>query len=313
MLLRRYSKLCEIEDFQDPALRAKLREMARPQRSPAHELHRKYWEYAMLGLYLEEAGALDERARVLSVGAGSEEPLFWLANRVAEVVATDTYGTGAFAGAEGSAAMLANPAGLAPYPYRRDHLEVRSMDARELQFADASFDVVYSLSSIEHFGTPADIRRAAREMARVTRPGGHLVIATEVLLSNHPLDWRPVQVLVRALTAGRRAGSATLRRRAVDGFRPRELERHVILPVGFPLVQPLDLGISDRTRATTLRFDGTDPRTTAGQPAPIVVLRAHGAPWTSVFLPFAKPRPASVDASPSAQARAARGSRGRTR
>jgi SAM-dependent methyltransferase len=282
-LSRQYCKVCEVEDFADPVLRAKLREIAAPQPAAEHELHRKFWEYALLGLYLEEVGALDEDARVLSVAAGHEEPLYWLADRAGHVLATDIYGAGRFAtsGREADASMLEDPGRWAPRPYRADRLEVRSMDALDLQIADASFDVVFSLSSIEHFGGAVQVRRAVQEMVRVLRPGGHLLIATELLLRPHPLDWRPVQVAVRMLTGGRRAPGATLRTRVNDGFRPRELRRDVIDATGLQLVQPLDLSISPATMATSLPFEHSGGR------FPHVVLKAAaGSPWTSVFLAF---------------------------
>jgi hypothetical protein len=89
-------KLCDVRDFDDPALRAMLRDIV-PGHEPEEELRRKFWEYAMLGLYLDEVGALSDDTEVLAVAAGHEEPLFWLANRVGRVVATDIYGEGGFA------------------------------------------------------------------------------------------------------------------------------------------------------------------------------------------------------------------------
>lgn len=289
-LSRQYCKLCEVEDFDDPVLRAMLRDVAAPVTNPDHERHRKFWEYAMLALYLEEVGALRDDARVLSVAAGHEEPLYWLANRVGHVLATDIYGEGEFSYREAQGSMLEDPSTFAPYAYREDRLEARAMDATALALPDASFDVVFSLSSIEHFGEPAQISQAAREMRRVLAPGGHLIIVTEVLLAAHPLDLRPVQVAIRALSGGRRAATATLRKRANDGFRPRELQRDVIAPVGLPLVQPLDLSISETTMASVLAFgDGSDPQSADGRRFPHVVLKAAGAPWTSAFLAFRAP------------------------
>ncbi|MCA9713008.1 MAG: class I SAM-dependent methyltransferase, partial [Myxococcales bacterium] len=55
---------------------------------------------------------------------------------------------------------------------RRRGLEVTEGSATELPFADASFDVTYSFKVLAHV---ADIDRALAEMARVTRPGGHVV------------------------------------------------------------------------------------------------------------------------------------------
>jgi SAM-dependent methyltransferase len=288
-LSRQYVKLCDLPDFEDPRLRERLREIVGPGYSPQEELRRKFWEYAMLGVYLEEVGALREDARALAVAAGHEEPLFWMANRVGRVVATDIYGDGAFADREAAASMLNEPGAFAPYPYREDRLEVRSMNALALDFPDASFDIVYSLSSIEHFGPPAAVARAAREMARVLAPGGHLVIVTECFVAGHPLDWPPLQLGIRVASAGRRCGTATMRKRVIDTFTPREIRRRIVRPTGLPLVQPLDTRVSPESFQNLTRW-GEDGRLepASGQPWPHILLKAHGAPWTSAFLALRK-------------------------
>ena len=51
-------------------------------------------------------------------------------------------------------------------------LDVAEASATELPYPDASFDVVYSFKVLAHV---EDIRTAMREMARVTRPGGHVL------------------------------------------------------------------------------------------------------------------------------------------
>jgi SAM-dependent methyltransferase len=290
-LSRQYNKLCDLPDFDDPALRAKLREIVGPGHTPEEELRRKFWEYAQLGLYLEEVGALRDDAEVLSVAAGHEEPLYWLANRVRRVVATDIYGEGSFAvdGREADRSMLDDPGHWAPYPYREDHLEVRSMNALDLEFPDESFDVVFSLSSIEHFGPPEAIRTAAREMARLLRPGGHLVIVTEYLIKPHPLDWAPLQATIRILTGGRRCTNATFSRRLIEAFRPRELRRDVIAPTGLELVQPLDTTLSPSTFENLITWIGDDMRPATGRDYPHILLKGRSSPWTSAFLAFHKP------------------------
>jgi SAM-dependent methyltransferase len=288
-LSRRYVKLCDRADFDDAAFMSMLRDIA-PGLPPEEEVQRKLWEFTMLALYLHETGRLGEETSALGVGAGHEAVLFWLANRLGRVVAIDIYGEGDFAGGEAVGSMLEDPAALAPYPYREDRLEVRHMDARDLDFPDASFDVVFSLSSIEHFGGPRDVARAAAEVARVLRPGGCALIATECFLRHHPADAAPVHFALRVASAGRRAPQATLRRRAVDVFTPRELQRRIVGPSGLRLVQPLEARVSPRTLENVTRIDGAgglEPAT--GRMWPHLVLRARGAPWTSAFLALEKP------------------------
>jgi SAM-dependent methyltransferase len=288
-LSRQYIKLCDVADFDDPEILAMLREIE-PGRPAEQERHRKLWEYALLGLYLAEVGAITPEATALSVAAGHEAPLYWLANQIERVVATDIYGEGAFSGREADGSMLTNPAAFAPYPYREDHLEVRDMNALELDFPDESFDIVFSLSSIEHFGIPQGTQRAAREMSRVLRPGGHLVITTECLVGNNPLDWPAVQVAMRVATRGRRCPTSTLRRRVTDVFTPKEIERYVVKATGLSLVQPLDLTISPATHESVLHWveDGSELRAADGSQFPHILLQGHGAPWTSAFLAFRK-------------------------
>ena len=151
-------------------------------------MHRKGYEFAQLLFGLTRLGRIGAAARVLSVGAGHEAPLYWLANKVALVVATDMYDTSwrdAWAG-EGDERVLARPSDFAPFPYREEALVFVKMDGRQLAFPPAAFDIVYSLSAIEHFGGIEGAIEAMDEMARVLKPGGLLVLATEYCLSGPP-------------------------------------------------------------------------------------------------------------------------------
>jgi SAM-dependent methyltransferase len=289
-LSRHYVKLCDLPDFDDAPLRRQLREMVAPGYEPREELRRKFWEYAMLGLYLQDVDALHADATALAVGAGHEAPLSWMANKIGKVIATDIYGEGGFAQGEAEASMLTAPQVFAPFPYREDHLEVRSMNALELEFPDASFDIVFSLSSIEHFGGPREIKRAAREMSRVLRPGGHLVIVTECLTRRHPLDWPPLQFAIRVMTLGRRCPGVTPRKRVIDAFTAGEIERYIVRPTGLRLVQPLDTRISAESYANLTHWVGAgELRPASGEWWPHILLKAQGAPWTSAFLALHKP------------------------
>jgi ubiquinone/menaquinone biosynthesis C-methylase UbiE len=290
-LTRQYVKLCDVADFTDPQLCAAVGEIeGRP--APRALEERKQWERAMLALVLSELGGLDEEASVLAIGAGSEPVLFWLANRCAMVTATDIYGEGKFAAVEAAESMLRNPAAFSPVDYRQDRLVVRHLDARRLDFPAATFDIAYSLSSIEHFGSPDDIAGSATEMGRVLKPGGTAVVVTECLVHLDPLDRAPVEFALRVGTLGRRRRKATPRRRMALGeaFTPKELDRLIVGPSGLQLVQPLDLSLSAQSwdNLTTVHPDGRLEAAT-GRLDPHVLLKIRRSVFTSVCLVLRKP------------------------
>jgi SAM-dependent methyltransferase len=289
-LQRQYVKLCDVRDFDDPIIRARIDDIV-PGLEPAARRHRKNWEYAMATLFFEDCGLLRDDMEILSVGAGHETVLFWLANRVAKVVATDIYGEGAFGDQEADRTMLTDPASFSPYPYRQQHLEVRHMDARELDFPDDSFDAVFSLSSIEHFGSWADIRRSAREIGRVLRPGGAAFIATECFLGRS-LVTRLVQEAGSRATGGRVFGAERV-------FTPKTLASEIVEPSGLQPVQPLDTTISPEAVENVIELQSHKRITsTSGAEYPHVVVRAkrnlgrvavRTQEWTSAALAMSKP------------------------
>jgi SAM-dependent methyltransferase len=288
--VRHLAKLCDVRDWDDAELLRVIGEIL-PERDPATHVERKVWEFGMLALFLEQTGRMSEQTEALAVGAGDERIVFWLANRLGRVVATDIYGEGDFAGREAAPSMLEDPAAHAPFPYRQDCLEVRWMDARRLEFPDASFDVVFSLSSFEHFGGPDDVAAAARELGRVLRPGGHAFVVTECFVERHPLNAAPVDLAVKLATFGSKRKRAGLRTRAVvvEVFTPRELERLIVRPSGLELMQPLDLTLPESSRVNVTRTDANGLHPESGDYWPHVILRAGHSLFTSVALPLRKP------------------------
>jgi ubiquinone/menaquinone biosynthesis C-methylase UbiE len=290
-LARQYVKLCDRRDFDDPMLLATIGSIL-PERDAATHIERKVWEFAQLAMLMDEAGLLTEDTQALSVGAGDERILFWLANRVGRMVATDIYGEGEFAGNEAEASMLTDPAAHAPFPYREDHLEVLWMDGRALEFPDSSFDVVFTLSSIEHFGLREDIAASAREIGRVLKPGGYAVVVTDCLVRLHPFDTAKFEFGVRIATLGRKQRGASPWRRSVlaEAFTPRELTAQIVEPSGLELVQPLDTTLTPSSweNITTVTPDGR-VITSSGSPYPAILVRVGRSLLTSVCLVLRKP------------------------
>jgi SAM-dependent methyltransferase len=189
--------------------------------------------------------------------------------------------------------MLEDPAAHAPFAYREDRLEVRRMDARRLEFADESFDVVYSLSSLEHFGGPADVARAAAEIGRVLRPGGVALLCVDFAVRLHPLNRAPVDLAARLASRGRHRRVASLRRRsAIEARTGRELLAQVVRPSGLELMQALDLSISPQSWDNLCRLypDGRQAPA-SGRLFPHILVQIDRSVLTSACLPLRRPAP----------------------
>lgn len=103
--------------------------------------------------------ALTPDSRVLDVAAGTGALALAAARTGAKVLATDF-----------SPGMVARIA-AANLP----NVEARVMDGQALSLEDSHFDAVFSIFGVIMF---PDWRKGLSEMARVTRPGGHGVVAT---------------------------------------------------------------------------------------------------------------------------------------
>lgn len=178
---RRINKLCSEDDWRDEAWLGLFDALGEGKKRT--KKHRKAWEWVQ-GVYaLGQLNLLHDGATALGVGAGVESVLYFLANQIKQVVATDIYGQGDFVNHEAPADMLLDAAKYAKFPYRADHLQTKYMNALQLDFADNHFDFAFSFSSIEHFGGHEAAHQALREMARVVKPGGAVVLTTEVVLN----------------------------------------------------------------------------------------------------------------------------------
>ncbi|MGH7450279.1 MAG: class I SAM-dependent methyltransferase, partial [bacterium] len=60
-------------------------------------------------------------------------------------------------------------------------LQTAGADARCLPFVDGAFDVIVSNSTLDHFETPDEIIASLRELRRVLRDGGQLIITLDNL------------------------------------------------------------------------------------------------------------------------------------
>jgi SAM-dependent methyltransferase len=253
---RRICKLCDVPDWNGEDWLNYLDQMGEPFQEGIY--HRKAWEWAQ-GLYaLDQLGLLHEDATALGVGTGTEQIVFYLANRIQQVTATDIYGQGSFAGNTAQTGMLVSPEKYAKIPFRRDHLSVTYMDGTDLEYPDAHFDFAFSFSSIEHFGSHRAASQAVREMGRVIKPGGAVIITTEVILNGT---------------------------RHLEYYRPSELVEVLVNESGLFLLEDIDFSLSDLTLAHPVDFSHPGRNGVKFH----VICQLGGVYWTSVCLVLLKP------------------------
>jgi len=145
-------------------------------------------------------------------------------------------------------------------------LPVAPGDVRALDFEDARFDLVVSLSTLDHLESTDEITTAVRELARVLVPGGTLVLTLD-----NPVN--PVIALRQALPSQRLRSAglvaypvgptvsprrlATMAARAGLTVRSREALMHAPRVVAIALARRIETEPAARTfRRRAMRMEG---------------------------------------------------------
>lgn len=251
----RLCKVCDLIDWQNEEFLSTLDDL---NLSFGRELkHRKHWEFAQAICGLKNLGCLTSNALAIGVGAGREHPLYYLANFIEKVHATDIYGMGDFEHTDAFSEMLVHPEKFAPFPYREAHLVTQYMNGCDLKYPSNCFDIAFSFSSIEHFGSHQAASQSVQEMARVLRPGGTAVITTEVIFNDVPHP---------------------------EFFLPKELYDFLVHPSGLKLIEAIDFTISPSllSKPVDLSKDCTNV-------FPHIVCQDGAVVFTSVIMFMQKP------------------------
>jgi len=111
----------------------------------------------------------------------------WLPRKTGRTLKTDAFdeavGEGLYptlaAHARSVVAVDVSPELLAAARDRYPELETVEADVRRLPFADGEFDAVVSNSTLDHLESTCEIVAALRELARVLRPAGRLVLTLD--------------------------------------------------------------------------------------------------------------------------------------
>jgi len=218
------NKLCCMEDWENEEMKTMLGRMGY-----SGYVHRKDWEWSLGLIAMQRFNLLNSNSTVLGVGSGRERILFYLANDlVKHVYATDLYSMNGWD--EAPADFMKNPEKFTKQEYNHERLTVMNMDGRKLGFNSNLFDIVFSFSSIEHFGGErhSGALEAVREMGRVLKPNGIAVVATEFILNDKD---------------------------HAEFYNERTIFSHLVNKLdNLQLVEPLDLTITRKTMNTMLKF-----------------------------------------------------------
>ena len=152
-------KVCDRSDWLNAEWQAVRKEL-----HLRNDLHRKPWEFVNGIMGLKRLGVITSDAMALGLGCGCETPMFYLANGVYHVYATDI-----------------NYEAETPYTYGR--FSMLNMDACKNTFGDNAFDFVFAFCAIEHFPRE-QAQIAMKDIERVLKPGGVAVLSTELNMGN---------------------------------------------------------------------------------------------------------------------------------
>lgn len=279
----RLNKLCCIEDWENYEVREiipKLQDITYYNkcrgilaRKPG-QIHRKDWEWTLGIIAMKRFGKLNKNSTAIGIGAGKELILFYLANHLGHLYATDLYSTKEwenFAPAD----FPENPSKYSPFPYNQSALTALRMDGTRLEFPSDSFDIVFSFSSIEHFGGEnySGALKSLKEMERVLKPGGIAIVATEYIINNK----KPPDVTNQF-------------------YNEYTIYSHLINKLEvMKLVEPLDLTISQKTldkgiidAGKAVDWDTSRVNDDFKQANPYIVIKLGNILVTSVMLIFQK-------------------------
>lgn len=147
---------------------AAYEQMASEFRALPHRYECNYMLAKLLTDYMLLSSVPLEGKRVLNVGCSEPLDELWFARRVGEWVAIDLSPASIAAAREVLASEL--------HPDLCRKVTFEEADVRALPYQDESFDVTLAFSTIDHIPAPEDRWKAFREMARVTRKGGYVVV-----------------------------------------------------------------------------------------------------------------------------------------
>jgi SAM-dependent methyltransferase len=155
----------------------------------AYPVRMRDWE---LDQVLQRLPARPIEGAMLDTGSFNTYLGLWLARLATRVVVGDLYGARLKRSVMRRLGLLPPKATEAPFFawYRAmkrgaDNIEIRSLDVTRMTSASGAFDLITSISVIEHI---PDVERALAEMYRCLKPGGRLMVTTDCAETGKPFN-----------------------------------------------------------------------------------------------------------------------------
>lgn len=174
-----FNKTCSPVDWEIPEIRRIMKDELHLRSDCFTHIERKHWEWAMGFHALEKYNYLKSDHIALGIGSGHEAIMYALTNHLGYVIGTDLYGNGEYIGSEADRRIFKDPSQFCDFPYPKNRLLIQEMNACNLTFNDNAFDILFSFSSLEHFGKSDNIKTAIKEAYRVLKPGGIFVLSVD--------------------------------------------------------------------------------------------------------------------------------------
>jgi ubiquinone biosynthesis O-methyltransferase len=126
------------------------------------------------------------RAKILEVGCGQGDFSMYLSNKGADITGCDFSGFAIDIAREKTA-------------LKKSAANFLVADAQNLPFENNSFDIVFSCECLEHVNDP---RKTLKELHRVLKPGGKLVLTTENYSNGMIISWLKTWITGKPFNSG---------------------------------------------------------------------------------------------------------------
>jgi hypothetical protein len=182
------STVCRYAHWSEPWFKTWLQKLNLPTNPTGAQIHRKSWEFCVIGRALEQRGMLQPGKRGICFAAGREFLPSAFAAFGCDILATDRATAGSWAGQHAaSRADLFYESIVSREAFDR-HVAFRHVDMKELHDLEPDqFDFLWSSCAFEHLGSLGAGFDFVVAAMKLLRPGGVAVHTTEFNLTS---DWR---------------------------------------------------------------------------------------------------------------------------